>query len=211
MSPSGTFRSSLSKQEFIIFIAFEGPDNVGKSTSAASLSYDGKPIYNATKEAHSDLKEELGLEERDLVVTYDRIDWFSHMVYRLALPDREWNDARPRTVFAMPDTHLVIKLHHPDLADFTADEVVDTPIAKVNPMYYYFGDYFMHLNEQQDFALFKTVSLVEVRNNVADGTYSQRLVQFSSPAFEFGSVAERLVTDDDSLLELLRHEEHQRV
>lgn len=193
-----------------MFIAFEGPDNVGKSTSAHRLDCAGQPDYNATKEMHAEnvaaFQGEPGMPH-----TYDRIDWFSHMVYRLALPDREWNDARPRTVFAMPDTHLVVKLHHPQMADFIADEVVNTPIAEVNPVYYYFADYFMHLNAQRDFALFKSVSIIEVLNNQNNGTYSQRLVEFSSPVFDFGSVAERLVDSDESLLELLRHEEQHRI
>lgn len=195
-----------------MLIAFEGPDNAGKSTSAKNLTSFVDPIYNATKENHRAAVAALGGQE-ELVQTFDRIDWFSHMIYRLALPDREWNDPRPRTVFAMPDTHLVFKLHRPDLANFTADEVVDTPIAGVNEMYYYFADHFMHLNMQLEFTLFKTVSIIEVANIQTEdtGTYNQRLVAFSSPAFEFGSVAERLVDSDDKLLELLRHEEHHRL
>lgn len=192
-----------------MFIAFEGPDNVGKSTSAANLATSGEAIYNITKEQHAALGMEIS--QKGKVVTYDRIDWLSHMVYRLALPDREWNDARPRTVFAMPDTHLVVKIHHPDMADFTADEVVDTPISRVNPMYYYQADFLMHLNAMREFSLFKTVSIIEVFNDQNNGTYHQQLMDFSSPVFTYGTAAQRMVHSDESLLELLRYEEQQRV
>lgn len=187
-----------------MFIAFEGPDNAGKSTSARNLDYLGEPTYNATKRLHE------GWQNQDLgevVHTYDRIDWFSHMVYRLALPDRDWNDDRPRTVFAMPDTHLVVKLHRPDLADFTADEVVDTPIANVNMLYYYFADFFARLNSQQNYSLFKTVSIIQVVNTPDE--FSQSLVMFDSPVTdrfepEYGST-------DKMLLGWLRHEDQHRL
>lgn len=189
-----------------MFIAFEGPDNVGKSTSAAALSAD-PPIYNATKERHAGEQVDI-LTDPGIVVCYDRIDWFSHMVYRLALPDREWNDPRVRTVFAMPDTHLVVKLHRPDLADFTADEVVDTPIAIVNATYFYFADFFTRLNEQRDFALFKTISMIEVENT-PEG-YSQRLASFSSPITDPTPFGRHTITDDE-LLALLQAEDAQRL
>lgn len=188
-----------------MLIAFEGPDNVGKSHSAAALtSFDGH-IYNATKTNHALAVQAIG-GDHDLVQTFDRIDWFSHMVYRLALPDRDWNDDRPRTVFAMPDTHLVVKIHKPELADFTADEVVDTPIARVNPMYYYFADYFMALNRIRNYELFKTVSIVEVSNDQEAGTFKQALKAFDSPTsgWDTGLLPlERLVDGDESLLAFL--------
>ena len=39
-----------------MFIAFEGPDNTGKSTSAANLASDGVAVYNATKGLHRQLQ-----------------------------------------------------------------------------------------------------------------------------------------------------------
>lgn len=192
-----------------MFIAFEGPDNTGKSTSAANLSSDRAGLYNVTKLSHGAMQR-FGTEP-SMVVAYDRIDWFSHMVYRLALPDHEWNDERPRTVFAMPDTHLVIKLHHPQLAELIADELYETgTLAKVNPLYYYFSDFFMHLNENRDYALFKTVSMMEVLNDPRHGTFSQRLVAFSSPVMGWADITEE-INSDESLLELLRHEDQQRL
>ncbi|AXQ52909.1 AAA-ATPase [Microbacterium phage Neferthena] len=189
-----------------MFIAFEGPDMTGKSTSAATLSAEGVPIYNVTKDKHAVMQKE-HLAHPELPITYDRIDWFTHMVYRLALPDREWNDARPRTVFAMPDTHLVIKIHKPELANFDADEAVHTPIATVNEMYYYQADFLMGLNRARGYALFKTVSMIEVLNDQAAGTFSQRMVAFDSPtsAWDTGLLPlERLVDGDASLLAFLQ-------
>ncbi|QKN87804.1 AAA-ATPase [Microbacterium phage Nebulous] len=189
-----------------MFIAFEGPDMTGKSTSAQRLDCAGQPDYNATREMH--LANQADMQDAGLMPhTYDRIDWFTHMVYRLALPDRNWNDDRPRTVFAMPDTHLVVKIHNTKLADFTAEEVVDTPIARVNPMYYYFADFFMGLNRARDYELFKTVSIMEVFNDQSAGTFSQRMVAFDSPtsAWDTGLLPlERLVDSDDSLLAFLQ-------
>lgn len=197
-----------------MFIAFEGPDNTGKSTAARELDCAGQPDYQATKAMHAQNvadRQQGWPESRLMPHTYDRIDWFSHMVYRLALPDRDWNDDRPRTVFAMPDTHLVIRLHRPDMANFTADEVVDTPIARVNPLYYYFADYFMGLNRVRNYELFKSISIIEVVNDEEAGTYSQRLVALDAPGIASSGQAEialnRLVDSNDSLLALLQHVE----
>lgn len=198
-----------------MFIAFDGPDNTGKSTTAANLASDGVAIYNVTKDLHRIQQEAIG-QQPDDVITYDRIDWFTHMVYRLSMPDRDWNDDRPRTVFAMPDTHLVIKLHRPDLAPMIDDELYERgKLALVNPMYFYFADFLSGLNRARDYALFKTVSIMEVSNDPRDGSFSQRLMAFDSPVTEFGpggypGVFGRLVESDEDLLEWLRYEESQR-
>lgn len=193
-----------------MFIAFEGPDNVGKSTSARALTYNHEPIYNATKDNYLGAKRELA-QEPDLVQCWDRIDWFSHMVYRLGLPEHEWNDDRPRTVFAMPDTHLVIKIHHPELALLISDELYTSgKVAEVNPMYYYFADFFMALNRTRDYSLFKTVSIVEVSNNPEEGTFTQRLTAFDSPTSGWDRdmrALSRTVNSDETLLAFLREEE----
>jgi len=194
-----------------MFIAFEGPDNVGKSTTANRLSHNNRAFYNATKQQHEINQAIAQAEGDDLPVTYDRIDWFSHMVYRLALPGHEWNDERPRTVFAMPDTHLVVKIHHPQFAELIEDELYESgKVAVVNPMYWYFGDFFRALNEQQNFALFKSVSIMEVINDPRHGTFQQSLKMFSSPISDQWEVQSqgRRVEDDDSLLDFLRYVEH---
>lgn len=190
-----------------MLIAFEGPDNVGKSTSAAQLSYNGQPIYNATKENHRAAQLDLSntTVEPNLVQTFDRIDWFSHMVYRLALPDREWNDDRVRTVFGMPDTHLVVKLHRPDTSDFTADEVVDTPIKHVNETYYLGVDFLGKLNYAHDYNLFKSITVMEVVN--VDGEYQQRIVHHDNPSSDTTDpdrhMLWNLVDSNEALLEFL--------
>jgi len=194
-----------------MFIAFEGPDKTGKSTSAASLSHDGTSIYNITKRRH----EIMGLFEAevpDLVVAYDRIDWLTHMVYRLAMPDRDWNDDRPRTVFAMPDTHLVFKLHEPKLVKGISDELYSTGgLAPVNDMYFYHADFLAKLNEERDYALFKTVSLMLVSNDVKAGTFDQQLVAFSSPVTDWAPVYSKTIRTDEDLLKLLRYEDQHRL
>lgn len=190
-----------------MFIAFEGPDNVGKSTSAANLASDGVAVYNATDEIHKGFHQ-LNQDEPDGVITYDRIDWLTHMVYRLALPDREWNDARVRTVFGMPDTHLVLKLHRPDTANFTADEVVDTPIARVNPTYWTVVDMLARLNAFSNYSLFKSISMIEVVNT--EDSYSQQMVWHDNPSWSGydGNILARMITNDDDLLAFLRDVEH---
>lgn len=187
-----------------MFIAFEGPDNTGKSTSAAALAASGTAIYNARKDVHTLMQKE-HLEATELPITYDRIDWLTHMAYRLALPDREWNDDRNRTVFAMPDTHLVFKLHHFRHENFTADEVVDTPIAPVNQAYEHTAYWLMRLNKYQGYNLFKSIGIIEVQNT---GTgYTQRMVDFDSASMGYDDAQvplSRLVTNDNDLLEFLR-------
>lgn len=194
-----------------MFIAFEGPDETGKTTSATNLSHDHKPIYNATKENHSAAQAEYSTEQ-DLVVTFDRIDWLTHLMYRLSMPDREWNDARVRTVFAMPDTHLVLKTHRltPEGQLASRVEAVGEgyepgDLDTVTQTYYYTMDNIAGLNHMRDYNLFKTVSIMEVYNDPKTGLFEQNLVLFSAPGFPWGSAYEPLVKDDETLLELLRY------
>lgn len=189
-----------------MLIAFEGPDNTGKSTAAKQLTSFDEPIYNATKTNHA----ALSMAERsdvDLIGTFDRIDWLSHMVYRLALPDRDWNDDRPRTVFGMPDTHLVFRMHDPAHADFTADEVVDTPIARVNPVYWWAADAITRLNQFQNYTLFKSVSIIEVANT-ADG-YTQRMMAHDNASWshDHDPLLPRMVSSTEELLDFLREQD----
>lgn len=191
-----------------MFIAFEGPDNVGKSTSALALDCAGQPDYNATKTMHrNNVVDWQG--EQLMPHTYDRIDWMTHMVYRLAMPDRDWNDDRPRTVFAMPDTHLVFKIHNPERVASVDNEegyVMGEP-AKANRMYYYFADYFMSLNTILSFSLFKSVSIIQVDHDPIAG-FTQRMIAHSSPFIGFSEMAglalSRLVSTDEDLLALLQ-------
>lgn len=194
-----------------MFIAFEGPDNVGKSTSAAKLSSFTTTIYNATKQNHKAAQAVMRATP-DLVQTFDRIDWFSHLVYRLAYPLRDWNDDRPRTVFAMPDTHFILKIHHPLMVDAIEDQEdgIDAgTLGAANEMYLYQFDFLMGLNRKKDYALFKTMGIMEVWNDMRAGTFSQRLVSFESPTngWSRGMPLTRAVTTDQELLDFLREED----
>ena len=193
-----------------MLIAFEGPDKAGKSTSACNLS-SSLPIYNATKENYTETLQEMQ-GESGVVQCFDRIDWLTHMAYRLALPDHEWNDARVRTVFAMPDTHLVFKLHEKSLSGHISDELyTDGTLATVNDLYLLLSRMIMDLNEAREWALFKTVTILEVSNDLSAGTFTSRLLHFSSPVFKFIDVARQRVHDDETLLELLQYEDSQRL
>lgn len=189
-----------------MLIAFEGPDEVGKSTSASNLSSYGSPIYNATKDNYAEALCDHQKMTLDGVITFDRIDWFSHMVYRLALPTHEWNDDRPRTVFAMPETHLVLKLHHPTSIIEAPDEPGYNPekVSAANEMYYYQVDFLMRLNKAKGYSLFKSVSIVEVVNDQKTRDFSQELVAFDSPVSTFFDVRRMGIRSDIDLLELLR-------
>ena len=194
-----------------MFIAFEGPDEVGKSTSATALDCAGQPDYNATKKMHAANVAEMGHDSL-MPHTYDRIDWLTHMVYRLAMPERDWDDDRPRTVFAMPDTHLVLKMHHPAFAakvDAVGEGYERGRLTAVNEMYYHQIDFLTALNKSRGYTLFKSISIMEVINDQSQDLFVQTLRAFDSPAFEFGSVAERLVDSDEKLLEFLQYVDHQ--
>jgi len=192
-----------------MFIAFEGPDEVGKSSSAKALDAAGQPDYNATKTMHAENVAAFQ-GERLMPHTYDRIDWLTHMVYRLALPDRDWNDDRPRTVFAMPDTHLVLKMHHPERAaqiEAHGEGYEPGRLANVNALYFHQIDFLTRLNRTNGYNLFKSVSIIEVWNDQTAGVFEQRMIACDSPAFEFGSIGERLVHDDETLLDFLQYVE----
>lgn len=195
-----------------MLIAFEGPDNVGKSTSATALSSYDQPIYNATKANYAEALADHQTMTLDGVITFDRVDWFTHMVYRLAYPQRDWNDDRPRTVFAMPDTHFVLKMHHPvmvDLIEDIGDGIEKGKLVAANEMYYYQFDFLMGLNRLKGYALFKTMSIIEVQSDPRDGSFSQKLVAFDSPTngWSRDMLLHRLVDSDQSLLEFLREED----
>ena len=195
-----------------MFIAFEGPDKTGKSTSADNLAFDGKGIYNVTKEVHEEWRRRREMSDQpNLPVTYDRIDWLTHMVYRLALPDYEWNDERVRTVFTMPDTHLVFKLHNVNMVYRVHDELYkEDQVAVVNDMYWRTARWLTNLNMDKEYALFKSVSVLEVLHP-KPGHFSTRLIWFSSPVFKFIDVAKQRVHDDETLLEMLRYEDSKRL
>lgn len=199
-----------------MFIAFEGPDNVGKSTSAQRLDCAGQPDYQVTKIKHA---QNVADWQGDSLMphTYDRISWFSHMVYRLALPEREWHDAAIRTVFGMPDTHLVVKLFKPDtVIDYEVTDIdtrtgreTHTPIGRVNPAYWAATDFLMRLNSFQGHNLFRSISIIEVEKD--QGCYLQRMVAHENPSWshDHDPLLPRMVDSDNSLLEFLQDVEKQ--
>jgi len=194
-----------------MLIAFEGPDETGKTTSATNLSYNGQPVYNANVDNYKAVKADLA-NEPEVVQTFDRIDWLTHLIYRITLPEFEWNDARVRTVFGMPDVHLVLKTHALNVecnvvsrVEAIGEGYEEGDLDKVTQSYFYLMDYITGMNHRRDFNLFKTVSVMEVHNDPETKEYRQRLVIFSAP----GQIAEgydfEKVQDDESLLALLRY------
>lgn len=197
-----------------MFIAFEGPDETGKSSSAATLDSAGQPAYNANVDNYALAKQVLQ-DQKDLVATFDRIDWMTHMVYRLSMPGFEWNDARVRTVFPMPDTHLVFKVHSEDHVghiEAVNEGYSEGALSKVNSMYCMYALQLMQLNAARDFELFKTVSVVEVYNDPTEPSFSQALVAYSSPVSDLTILEDGpLPMDDHELLQLLQDEDQNRL
>lgn len=187
-----------------MLIVFEGPDKTGKSTAAAELSYSKIPTYNMTLENY---KRHLHILKDEPTIThcYDRIDWFTHMVYRLALPGYEWNDERPRTVFAAPEAHLVFKLHKPGTLTVKDELYEDEQLAAVNDMYYHMLSWLSDLNADLGFTLFKTVSLMQVDRS---GDYSQQMLFCHSPNKLYLPEEVEHITTNEALHKFLQQENH---
>lgn len=195
-----------------MLIAFEGPDNVGKSHSAAAISA-VSPFYNANVDNYTRAKN-IVAREKGLAVCFDRIDWLTHMTYRLAMPGHEWNDARVRTVFAMPDTHLVFKLHH-NMSVPKSDEEEgygEGLPRSVNDMYRHMSRTFTTINEDRDFSLFKTVTTMEVYRS-STGKFHHHVTRFSSPlgTASLYQTNGGLVYSDRDLVRMLQTEDAARV
>lgn len=190
-----------------MLIAFEGPDKAGKSTAAEELSYSGLSTYNMTVDSY---KRHLDILKDEPTIThcYDRIDWFTHMVYRLALPGYEWNDERPRTVFTAPELNLVFKLHKPGTLAVKDELYEDDQLAKVNEMYYSMLSWLSDLNAELGFSLFKTVSLMEV--DTSNG-YSQQMYFCHSPNKLYLPEEVEHITTNEALHKFLQQENHRLI
>lgn len=169
-----------------MLIAFEGPDKTGKTTMANALSYIDSAVYSVTKQNYeferAPFQEDVA---EGIVQTFDRIDWLTHMVYRLALPEFEWHDPRVRTVFAMPDTHLVFKLHDTKSALKVEDELYQSGTVKtVNDMYEMVASFFMYLDQRAFQRLYKSVSIMRVGRNSSTGEFTQNITETS--AYSYG-------------------------
>ena len=160
-----------------MIIAFEGPDKTGKSTSVAEIAPQGVSRHSVTKDQY------LFDKECSDTVAYDRIDWLTHQVYRLALPEYEWDDARIRTVFAMPDTHLVFKLHANNTAYQIWDELYEgADLARVNWCYSRTYRYLRDLNKALHYSLYASITLMYVEQpNESNATYRQWVDSIDSP------------------------------
>lgn len=186
-----------------MIVAFEGPDKTGKTTSAKNS---GDYMYNAVK-THYDAEVTTQSHTKGVDVAYDRIDWLTHMVYRLALPEYEWEDKRIRTVFAAPHMHLVFKLHLPGYE--IGDELYNLEQSRrVNDMYIRMAGNLIQANRETDFSLFKTISIVYVKPSSG---YKLWLAEFSSPVTELTYNESIAVNSNEKLLELLLKEDAARV
>lgn len=185
-----------------MIIAFEGPDKTGKSTSAKELTYSRFPTYNMTAENYAKVRADLS-GEKTITHCFDRIDWMTHMAYRLALPGYEWNDERVRTVFAAPDTHLVFKLHaNPDSA--TDELYADGQLRAVNTMYMYLAQWLVPLNRAFNYQLFRTISIVMV--DISDG-FSQQMVLCDTPNKEYSKEELSHITTNEDISKFLAIED----
>lgn len=146
-----------------MIIAFEGPDKVGKSTVARELSTAGTPIYNMTVHDYHDVVGSLQ-EKPDQIYCFDRIDWLTHLVYRLSMPSYEWNDDRVRRVFPAPETHLVIMTHKSSRAGKIQDELyAPGDLVVVNYGYQVISEMLLRMNGlDSDVQIFKSITMVEV-------------------------------------------------
>lgn len=146
-----------------MLIVFEGPDKAGKSTWAQELSSSGETLYNLKKGHYG------RLNHADSVVAVDRVAWLTHSVYRLALPEYEWNDREVRTVFAMPDAHLVFMVPDDPLLDTKDELYTKQQSCRVQEAYRDWCWMLFRLNNLQDGALFRTISLLEIRAGGING------------------------------------------
>lgn len=153
-----------------MLIVFEGPDKAGKSTWAQQLDSAAAPRYNLKKGEYGRIK------HAGRVVAVDRLAWLTHSVYRLALPEYEWNDRAVRTVFAMPDAHLVFMVPADPRLN-TADELYSREQStRVQEAYREWCWAVFRLNNLQNGRLFRTISLVEVK---AGGTSGRKYELFA--------------------------------
>lgn len=179
-----------------MFIALEGADNVGK-TSMVNLTSSSCTAHSVTKETHLSFTESA---DSHVPVMYDRIDWMTHMIYRLAMPHHEWNDPRVRTVFSMPNTHLIVKIHDSEecMRNLT-DELYDISVSDVNNAYDLFVNRFLiPFNNFMDFELFKSITVVKVHNDPVNRVFYQYISRICSPLEEtLYKDKERIVNNDE--------------
>ena len=153
-----------------MLIVFEGPDKAGKSTWAQQLDSFAAPRYNLKKGEYGRIK------HAECVVAVDRLAWLTHSVYRLALPEYEWNDRAVRTVFAMPDAHLVFMVPADPHLNTTDELYSKEQSIRIQEAYREWCWMSFRLNSLQNGGLFRTISLVEVK---AGGTSGRKYELFA--------------------------------
>lgn len=165
-----------------MIVAIEGADKTGKSTLAASLAIDGSVRYNCTKEHYDIMKDKMS--NSDEILVYDRVDWLTHMVYRLALPGYEWNDPRVRTVFTMPDAHLIIKIHTNRSASIARDELYNDPMSihNINEMYKLVIESIERHIETMLVPPVRSLTVIGVDSDPEINRFTQSIVMFYSSA-----------------------------
>lgn len=192
-----------------MLIAFEGPDHVGRLEAADRLS-GGQAVPKLTRSYYRDALQ-VAEANKGIVQCFDGIGWLSHLVHRLALADGPGQEADAHTVFTMAETHLVFKLfrrgEEPGIEEAEAHKLGDPSV--VNQVYTSFAHTLMALNESQDFALFKSVTIAEAFTDPLDGAKRMEVLEFSSPLQSpwHTSIRARLIQDDLSLFDMLSIED----
>lgn len=144
-----------------MIIAFEGPDKMGKSTLAEEVAHGYPVVYGASAQDYHDVAH-LG-DDENTTVALDRVDWITHMVYRLALPEYEWNDPHVRTVHRMPQAHLVMmvpaSLSSIPLDELYLPEQSQRVVVSYQQTFQYFDSM---MNDPKFRGMFKTLTLLQV-------------------------------------------------
>lgn len=189
-----------------MLIVFEGPDKVGKSTWAKQLDSSGAPKYNLKKGEYPRLK------HAESVVAVDRLAWLTHSVYRLALPEYEWNDRAVRTVFAMPDAHLVFMVPNDPHLNMRDELYTSQQSTRIQEAYREWCWMLFRLNNLQEGKLFRSISLVEIEaggisgrvyNHFALNSAGLSSTEQNCTGFNLG------VTSPTTLLNILKEFEHE--
>lgn len=184
-----------------MLIVFEGPDKAGKSTWAQQLDSATDPRYNLKKGEYGRIK------HAGCVVAVDRLAWLTHSAYRLALPEYEWNDRAVRTVFAMPDAHLVIMVPNDSRLNTRDELYTSQQSARIHEAYREWCWMLFRLNNLQNGGLFRTISLVEVKAGGTSGRVYEHFALNSaglSPTEQSCTGFNLGVTSPTTLLEMLK-------
>lgn len=184
-----------------MLIAFDGPKGVGKAR-AADLLGGGYHAGTADQLSYAGAVDRVA-SEKGVAHCFTGVGWVSHLAHRLAEPSSETTRTPAYPVFAMPDAHLVIKKFHVGY--------VPDGLESINRSYEHIGRMLLSLNEGQDYALFKTVTLVDVYSTPLDSTQKLEIDAHSSPLHPWwGTPRVRRVASDLSLFDLLLEEDSVR-